>query len=246
MLNPVPRHVASSNRLLAALPAEDYHRLQSSLQWVSLSLKTVLQKQGESVEHVYFPGRGICSVVTLMNNGEMVEVVAVGEEGMIGVSAVFGPGPAPAEVFVQIPCDAQRMTVGAFAAEMDSHGALYGVMMRYAQVYLSSIVQTAACNGLHSVEERLARWLLITHDCVGSDQFPLTQEFLAIMLGVHRPTVTLAAGALQKGGLITYRHGKIRIVQRAALEAVSCECYQAVRERYARLLPFAVDGTLPG
>ena len=217
---------SNPNRLLAALPAEDYQRIAPTLDVVPLKLKALLQKPGEAVQHVYFPGGGFCSLVTILKDGAMVEVATIGREGMVGVDALNGSPPSSA-MMVQGETDTcYRMTAAAYRHEMDQRGAFWKLLTRYGQALVGFIMQSTACNAVHLVEQRLARWLLMAQDRMGSDEFPLTQEFVAMMLGASRPTVSTVAGTLQKAGLITYRHGHLTIVDRAGLEATSCECYR--------------------
>jgi CRP-like cAMP-binding protein len=230
----------SANKLLAALPPGDYLRILPSLRNIPIKFKQVLQKQGEKVSNVYFPSSCVCSIVNVMKDGRMVEVATVGNEGMIGITAFLGGDLPPGETFVQVPVPdgaSQVMSVAAFREEVDRHGPFQDVMNRYAQALTAMIMQSTACNGLHSVEERCARWLLMTHDRVGFDEFQLTQEFLAIMLGVRRPSVTIVMGALHKAGVIEYGKRMTRVVNREGLEAMSCECYSVVKGHFDRLLP---------
>jgi len=216
--------------LLAALPAEDYNRITPALDPLPLKLKEILHKPGESVEHVYFPGGGFCSICTVLNDGDMVEIATIGREGMVGLSTVLDGGPVPYIAMVQAEMDTcYRMTTEAFRREMDLRGAFHELMMRYTQAVIGVVMQSTACNAVHSIEQRLARWLLMAQDRVGRTQFPLTQEFVAIMLGATRPTVTVVAGTLQKAGLITYHRGVITVVNREGLESASCECYGAAK-----------------
>jgi CRP-like cAMP-binding protein len=217
----------SQNVLLSALPAEDYKRLAPSLEIVPLKLKELLHKPGSPVEHVYFPGGGFCSIVTVLEDGSMVEVATVGREGMVGLAALSDSRPGSSAVLVQGESETcYRMAASAFRREMDRQGAFYGLLNRYTQAHMGFIMQSTACNAMHSVEQRLARWLLLAHDRMARDEFPLTQEFVAMMLGAARPTVTVVAGTLQKAGLITYSRGKVTIVNRKKLESASCECYR--------------------
>jgi CRP-like cAMP-binding protein len=243
---PVPPGTISSrpppslNKLLAALPPSDYLRILPSLWNIPISFKQVLQKQGDKVTKVYFPGNCVCSIVNVMRDGRMVEVATVGNEGMIGITAFLGGDLPPGETFVQVPVpdgESQVMSVQAFRQEIDRHGPFHDLMNRYAQALTAMIMQSTACNGLHSVEERCARWLLMTHDRVGVDEFRLTQEFLAIMLGVRRPSVTIVMGTLHKAGVIDYRNRLTRVLDRKGLEAMSCECYGVVKDHFNRLLP---------
>jgi len=219
------------NRLLAALPSADYERLLPTLQITPLTLKEVLHKPGEPVERVYFPGGGFCSILTVLENGDMVEVATIGREGMIGLAAMLSGDLSSSLTMVQGESDTcYTMTASAFRDEMDRRGAFYELLTNYAQALLGFIMQSTACNAVHKVEQRLARWLLMAHDRVARDHFPLTQEFAAMMLGASRPTVTIVAGTLQKAGLITYHRGHLTIVDREKLEAASCECYQATTD----------------
>ena len=220
-----------ANYLLAALPPKDYQRIAPTLDVVPLKLKEFLHKPGELIKHVYFPGGGFASVVTVLEDGSMVEVATIGREGLLGVSAVLNGDPSPAAAMVQAETDTcYRMAVGAFRGEMDRHGPFHHLMARYAQALSGFIMQSTACNAVHSVEQRLSRWLLMAHDRIGRDDFPLTQEFVAMMLGTSRPTVTVVAGTLQKAGLITYHRGHVTIVDREKLEAASCECYRTATD----------------
>jgi len=223
----------STNLLLAALPAADYARIAPLLATVPLKLQEPIHKPGEAIRHVYFPGGGFCSVLTVLEDGTMVEVATIGREGAVGVSAIFdgdGDGTAPRSLsMVQAASDTCfRMPVELFRQEMDRRGAFYELLARYTQALLGLIMQSTACNAVHTVEQRLARWFLMAHDRVGTDSFPLTQEFVAMMLGVARPTVTIVAGTLQKAGLITYQRGHVTVLDREKLEAASCECYRTV------------------
>jgi CRP-like cAMP-binding protein len=170
-------------------------------------------------------------VVTVLEDGSMVEVATIGREGMLGLAAVLNNGPSISATMVQAEMDTcYRMTVVAFQREMDRRGALYNLVTRYAYALIGFIMQSTACNAVHSVEQRLSRWLLMAHDRIGKDDFPLTQEFVAMMLGTTRPTVTVVAGTLQRAGLITYHRGHVTIVDREKLEAASCECYRAATD----------------
>jgi CRP-like cAMP-binding protein len=215
------------NRLLAAMPPDVIGRITPFLETTSLILKDVLHKPGELVDHVYFPGGGFCSMVTVLEDGDMVEIATIGREGMVGASAVVNGGPDPSLTMVQAESDVcYRMSTTAFDAEMDRRGEFSALLRRYAQALFGFVMQSTACNAVHSVEQRLARWLLMAQDHVARDQFPLTQEFVAMMLGATRPTVTVVAGALQRDDLIAYHRGHVTIVDRAGLERASCECYK--------------------
>jgi CRP-like cAMP-binding protein len=225
--NPPPPG-AGQNLLLAALPDIDRERLMPALDVVPLKLKELLHKPGEHIRYVYFPGGGFLSIVAVLEDGGMVEVATIGREGAVGVMAVLDGTPTSAASMVQGASDiCYRMTAEAFRNEMDRRGAFYDLLTRYSQALVGFIMQSTACNAVHSVEQRLARWLLMAQDRMGGDHFPLTQEFVAMMLGATRPTVTVVAGTLQKAGLITYRRGLVTVLDRENLEAASCECYGA-------------------
>jgi CRP-like cAMP-binding protein len=223
---PAPPSV--SNRLLAALPAADRDRLLPTLDIIPLKLKDLMHKAGERLHYVYFPGGGFLSIVTVLQDGRMVEVATVGREGAVGVTTMLENTPITSATMVQGESDVcYRMTAEAFRREMNRHGAFYELLTRYAQAHIGVVMQATACNAVHTVEQRLARWLLMAHDRMVADEFPLTQEFVAMMLGATRPTVSVVAGMLQKAGLITYHHGRVAIVDRSKLESASCECYAA-------------------
>jgi CRP-like cAMP-binding protein len=225
---------AAVNELLAALPSEILQRLSPSLELVALDLKEILHRPGEPIEYVYFPGAGFVSELTVLESGDMVEVATIGREGMVGIFASDGEERAPSLAMVQVAVDfCYRLRATAFREEMDRRSAFHELMTRYMHAHVGLIMQSTACNAMHTVEQRLARWLLMAHDRVGVDDFPLTQEFLAMMLGVSRPSVTIVAGTLQKAGLITYHRGHLKIVNREELEAASCECYRVVRNLLA-------------
>jgi CRP-like cAMP-binding protein len=228
----------SGNRLLAALPHADYRRIYPSLTPVPLTFKKILHKPGSKIDTVYFPEGGVCSLTNVMTDGRMVEVATIGNEGMVGMTIFLGGDIATAEAFVQVPDGSgQSMPADAFRRELDRRGPLYDLISRYSQALQALIMQSTACNSLHTVEERASRWLLMTHDRVAGDEFQLTHEFLGYMLGVRRPTVSLVLGTLDKAGVIHNGMKKITIVNRERLEQTSCECYQVVRNTFARLLP---------
>ena len=225
------------NRLLAALPPEEYQRLLPHLERVRLPFQSVLYEPGAPITHVYFPIDGVLSLLTLMRDGRAAEAATVGNEGMTGLALVMGSDSAHDRVLCQVPGEALRMTATTFREALARGGALSWVLRRYAQALFNQIMQTAACNHLHRVDQRCARWLLLIHDGVGADQFPLKQEFLALMLNVQRPTVTQVAGTLRDAGCIRYSRGKVTIMERGALEAVACECYRVIRDQFRDMLP---------
>ena len=218
---------AIGNLLLSSLPLEDQKRIFPLLEVTPLAVRDLLHKPGERIEHIYFPGGGFCSIVTVFEDGGMVEVASVGREGIIGVTCEAGWLPLSSAAMVHAEADVcYRMSTAAFRREMDRRGAFHGVVTRYTQALMGVIMQSTACNAAHSIEQRLARWLLLARDRLGADQFPITQEFVAMMLGASRSTVTVVAGMLQKAGLITYRRGRLTIIDGRRLEETSCECYR--------------------
>ena len=230
------------NRLLALLPEADLARLMPQMRRVSLARKQVLHKGGEVIGEVYFPNGGVCSMTTVMSDGRMVEVATIGNEGVVGIGAIFGREVSNSESLVQVPgTDAFALGVDAFRAELEQSSVFAMLINRYIQAFLVMVLQSTACNSLHSAEERCARWLLMTRDRTGSDQFPMTQELLAVMLGVRRPTVTLILQRLGQRGLVRYSRGRLEVADGPELERVSCECYGTVKAEFERVLsPLAV------
>jgi CRP-like cAMP-binding protein len=224
------------NRLLAALPPGAYHRLLPHLEPVSLSLKTVIHRPGELIEYVYFPYRSLISLVTILEDGSTVENSLVGREGMVGIQAILGNTPMPHQAIVQVPGGGVRMPVSVLKAEFDRNEDLHDLLLRYLRFLLIETAQGNACNSNHSVEERLARWLLNVSDRRQSAELPLTQEFIAQMLGIRRAGVTVAAGMFQQAGMIRYRRGNILILERESLQATTCECYHVIKAELERLL----------
>jgi CRP-like cAMP-binding protein len=227
------------NRILDALPPKEYERLLPDLSPVSLELKHRLLAPGDTIDTIYFPVSAVVSLLTAMGDGSSVEVATIGSEGVVGIPVFLGAQATSARDFyqVQVSGSAAAMDAGAFRAATGQDAPLRGLVERYAQALFSQVSQQVACNGLHSVERRCSRWMLLTHDRVGSDEFALTQEFLAQMLGVRRASVTVAAGVLQKAGFIRYSRGRVTIVDREGLENASCECYRIIRAEFDRLLP---------
>ena len=246
--SPAPRQPSAAapdepNRLLRALPAGEYERLLRELKPVTLTLGQVLADPEEPVPYVYFPRTCVASVVN-RTDGHAVEVGTIGNEGMVGLSAFLDADALPAETVIQVAGDALRMPAAAFRAlvaeGVATEPALNRLLRRYTHAYLAQVAQTAACNRLHELERRCARWLLMTRDRVEGDVLPLTQEFLAYMLGSRRAGVTVACGALQRSGLIRYRRGRITVLDREGLEAAACPCYGVVRAYTERTLGSAV------
>jgi len=218
-----------ANSLLAALPRKDYQSLLAGLEPVTLTYGEVLFEPGEPIRHVYFPSDALVCLLTTLESHEALEVGLVGPEGMVGVSLALGIGVSSVRALVQGTGTAMRVNAARFRKEFRKSLPLQGELYRYANAKLVQARQTAACNRFHVVEARLARWLLMTRDRVRSDQFLLTQAFLADMLGVRRVGVTQAAGTLQQRKLISYSRGKIRILDRKGLAAASCECYEVIK-----------------
>jgi len=225
-----------SNRILSAAPREEYERLSPRLEYVELYRGQVLHEAGEPMSHVYFPYSGTLSVTVQMEDGDQTEVGTIGREGMLGLPLVLGTDTAPFRAFTQVPGGAMRMRAADFAEEVSRRAGLYALLLRYAQAFFVQTSQTAACNRLHPMEGRLAKWLLTTRDLAESDKLDLTHEFVAIMLGVRRAGVTEALGLLRSEGLIDHSRGHITIVDAEGLGASSCECYKVVSDEYERLV----------
>jgi CRP-like cAMP-binding protein len=224
------------NRLLAALPAVDYARIQKHLHMNTAVIGRTLQTHGAPITQVYFPNGGVFSVTNEMRDGSLVEVATVGIEGMLGIGVFLGDRAGAGRTFQQVPDGPfPSMTVRHFLQESAVPGPFHDVLALYAQANLLQIMQATACNALHGVRQRCCRWLLQTHDRVGANEFVLKQDFLAIMLGVQRPTVTRVMGALQDDGLIVTKYGRIRVLKRNKLEQAACECYQVIRAHFQRL-----------
>ena len=218
------------NSLLAAIPRKAYGALLPWLEPVTLEFGEVLYQPGEKIRHVYFPGASLISLLTLADGHLALEVGLIGREGMVGVPLVLGHTDSPVRALVQGAGTAMRTTAAHFRTAFGRMPALQREMYRYVYALMAQISQTAACNRFHVVESRLARWLLMTHDRVKSNQFRMTHEFLGHMLGVRRVGVTKAAQALQNKGLIGYTRGNIEVLDRAGLEAAACQCYAVVRD----------------
>lgn len=227
----------STNRLLAALPRDVLQRLSADLKNISLRPKQILYKPGDRIDHVYFSHGGVFSITTMLEDGSTVEAATVGDEGMVGLEAFLSTRPvSPGQILWQVPDGhATKLAVEPFRREVDRRGVFYDLLGMYAQVVIAQMMQSSACNALHVVQERCARWLLVTQDRVHRDEFQLSHELLATMLGARRPTVTVVARTLQAAGLISYTRGSIKIVDRAGLEAAACPCYAVIRDQYARL-----------
>ncbi|MBE9042892.1 Crp/Fnr family transcriptional regulator [Pleurocapsales cyanobacterium LEGE 10410] len=225
-----------TNQILAALPELEYQRLASSLKPVTLTSGDILLEPNEIVQQIYFPQQAMISLVSIMMNGSTTEIGLVGNEGMVGISALLGGDRTISRSIVQISGSALQISADIIRREFHRSKKLRELTLLYTQALLTHVSQSAACNRQHHIEERLARWLLSVHDCILQDELPLTQEFIANMLGTRRSGVTVAAGILQQAGIIRYNRGKITILDRQALEATACECYRLVQSEFIRLL----------
>ncbi|HEY1403284.1 MAG TPA: Crp/Fnr family transcriptional regulator [Pyrinomonadaceae bacterium] len=226
----------TSNKILNALPREEYERLSAYLEPIKMALGEVLYRPNEPITHVYFPNRGTVSVICTFEDGKSVEAGMVGNEGMFGVCVFLGSVTSPLEAVVQLPGDGYRMSADVLVAEFKRAGHLQDLLLRYTQAFIVQIAQTAACNRAHPIDGRLAKWLLMCQDMGQTNDLQLTHEFIAIMLGTRRAGVTEAAGKLQNEDVIRYKRGRVRILSRQKLEAQSCECYIVVKREFDRLL----------
>jgi CRP-like cAMP-binding protein len=228
----------AGNRLLDALAPAGRAEILHESPLIPLERSKILAAMGERSDKIYFPVDGVISIMTLADDGVWVESATIGNEGMLGIAVFLGTETwGNSEAIVQVPGSAHAMLADRFRAALASRGKLHELVAGYAQALFAQISQSVVCNGRHSIEQRAARWLLQTSDRMRSERFDLTQEYLAVMLGVRRPSVSVAAQALQEAGLITYSRGSITILDRPGLERVSCGCYDAVRAEYERLVP---------
>ena len=224
------------NRLLAALPRDEYERLLPNLQQVSLSLGEVVYEFAGRLDYVFFPTTSIVSLLYTMENGSSAEMGLTGNDGVVGIALFMGGGTMPNRAVVQSAGAAIRMKAKVLQDEFALGGKFQQLLLRYTQALITQISQTAVCNRLHSVEQQLCRWLLLSHDRVKADELIMTQELIADMLGVRREGVTVAAGHLQDAGAISYVRGHIKILDRQRLEETVCECYRVVKDEFDRLL----------
>lgn len=225
-----------ANRLLELLAPRDYARLRPHLETVPLEYRKSLYRADKKIEFVYFIETGVGSLVNTMTNGQAAEVGTIGNEGIVGLPLVLGDDQAPTAVYIQVPGAGLRMKASLFKKELARSATMQVVMLRYVHALFNQVAQSAACNHFHSLEQRCCRWLLMTRDRMQSDEFLLTQEFLAMMLGVQRPGVSIAAGGLQRAGLITYTRGNVAILDGLGLKKRSCECYAVSKKEFDRLL----------
>jgi CRP-like cAMP-binding protein len=225
----------SRNRILAALPDTEFRRVSEELEPFPLATHTVLYEADTPITHVYFPTSGCVSMVNVMQEGA-VEVGTIGFEGFAGLPLLLDDDRMPTRAFVQLTGSSYRMQAGLFQKALAENPVFERLLNRHSLALFNQAAQSVACNRLHTLESRCARWLLMTHDRMRLEPFTLTHEFLSYMLGVHRPAVTLAAGVLQRAGLIRYTRGKVTVLDRAGLEAVACACYEVTRKNYERLI----------
>ena len=232
----MPHSDQRTNRLLSLLSDDDYERLRRHLSPVVFEYKKSLYEASRPIEQVYFPIDGVASLVITTAEGAGAEVGTIGSEGMVGLPVCLGDHVAPSSVYVQVPGNALKIDARVFRGELDRSATLNLVMLRYAHAFFNQVAQSAACAHLHRVEQRCCRWLLMTRDRMPSGDFLLTQEFLGMMLGVRRTTVTDVMGALKKAGLIRYRRGHVTILDHDALRHRACECYEISKQEFDRLL----------
>jgi len=229
------------NRLLLALPARNLKRLVPELEQFSCQRSQILMNADSTLDHVFFPDSGVVSVVAVYADGSIIEMATVGREGFTDVQAIFGAKRSSVQLLVQIPGTAAKMSRAAFMRAMQSMPSFRSVMDAYVQAFLEQVMVSVACNGAHSLKQRLARWLLMMRDRSDSDALPITQSLLAEMLGVQRPTITNAVREFERAGLIEHGRGQFTILDRRGLSKASCECYQLVRTRLAFHLPKTYD-----
>lgn len=225
------------NKILSLLPPEEMDRLRSHLQPVEFTQGQVLYEPHASVEYVYFVDRGMVSIINILEDGDSIEVGTVGNKGLAGLPAILGDGVMPPyQHFIQVAGTARRMSAAALAAEFNRESKLRSLLFRYQAAFSIQVMQSVACNGLHSVEQRCCKWLLMSQDVVGADEVTITHEFIAQMLGVRRASVSDVLRPLQESGLIRATRGKVTILNREGLAGISCECYRVIRREYERLL----------
>jgi CRP-like cAMP-binding protein len=224
------------NYLLAALPEDIFERLSPHLELVSMPLGKVIYESGEQLYSVYFPTTAIVSLQYVLENGASSEIAGVGNEGILGFSLFMGGNSTPNLATVQTAGYGYRLKAAFMLAEFNRADVMMRLMLRYTQALITQMTQTAVCNRHHSIEQQLCRWLLLTLDRMPASELVITQELIASMLGVRREGITEAAGHLQQAGLISYRRGHIKVIDRVGLEARSCECYQVVKKEFHRLL----------
>ena len=233
--SPSTLHRPIANRILSSLSQEDYARILPDLKAVPLRFRVSLHEPGDKMPYVYFPNSGIISMLTVMQDGTAVEIATIGNEGMVDLFVFLGVEESDSRLLIQVPGTALRMESARFREHVDQIPALRTLLGYYAIALFALAAQSAACNRMHPMVARCARWLLMTHDRVDAPEFPMTHNFLSEMLGVRRPSVSVAAEALRKTGVIAYHRGKVTVLDRPGLEAASCECYRLIRERFDRM-----------
>lgn len=232
----IPQPKTVRNGLLASLPPDTLAEMLPKFRLVTLRLREVIYNPAERIGAVYFPEAGMISMIANLDEGLQAEVGVVGCEGMVGAPLVSAVETSFTEAVVQLPGAAWCMEAGRFRRELEANTPFRTRLLRYNEAFQAQVIQTAACNGRHKLEQRLARWLLMAHDRAEGRELPFTQDLLAMMLGVHRPSVTISAKVLQRAGLIHYANGLINVLDRPGLEASACECYRMVRCRFSALL----------
>jgi CRP-like cAMP-binding protein len=230
-----------SNFLLSRLQEDEYQALKPHLEWIPSPLHSVFYQRDQLIEYVYFPLMGEHSILAIMEDGASVEVGTVGNEGFSTIEVLMGSERALETVVCQIPGETLKMPLSRFTEAIESQKTLRRLAYRYVQAYLAQVSQSVACNRLHTTEERFARWMLMSHDRVPGDEIQITQEYLAAMLGVHRPSVSLIARDFQRLGLIKYSRGLVTILDREGMEEVVCECYAAVKKQFERALGISMS-----
>jgi len=224
-----------ANNILAALPGSAFEKFAMKLRGVQLNAGHILYQPEDQIEHVYFPTEGIISLLTAFGDGSTVEAGVIGREGMLGTAVVMGAKTTPHQALVQADGQALEMASRDLKAEVEKDGLLLDLLLRFTNALFTQVAQTAGCNRAHTLEQRLARWLLLTHDRVQQNEFAITQDFLSRMLGVRRAGVSVAANTLREMRAIDYRRGKVIVLDRSGLENASCECYSIVKAEYDRL-----------
>jgi CRP-like cAMP-binding protein len=229
-----PRRVIA-NRILSTLPPDVFARILPDLKMVPLKFRVSLHEPGDKMPYVYFPNSGVISMLTVMEDGTAVEIATIGNEGMVDLFVFLGLEESDSRLLIQVPGTAMRMESTRFREHVAENPRLRALLGYYAIALFALVAQSTACNRMHPMVARCARWLLMTHDRVDAAEFPMTHDFLSEMLGVRRPSVSVAAKALKDAGLIKYHRGRITVIDRAGLEAASCECYRLIRARFDRM-----------
>ena len=229
---PMTNQPRPANRMLTALPHEEFERLRPKLREINFHIGETVYLPEHQMDYAYFINRGIVSWLAAVENGNTVEAGVIGSEGIVGVAIILGANSTPNQGLAQSDVQASRIAAKDLVGEFSQKGKLSELLLRFVHSMFTQVAQTAACNRLHTLEQRLARWLLMTHDRIGESTLPMTQEFMSHMLGVRRAGVSVAANSLRQQGLIDYHRGDIVVVDRAGVESASCECYQIVKQEY--------------